>query len=152
FATDTLKMKAYNDYRTTSEHWRVVLSVIEDEILVGSKTPLKPLTPEAETELADVATKLSLVLLQRSGELAQEERTPFIEASHVKKAHAEIAEKNKLANTARETKVASEEMKKHLSPFTKALIEGKVKALLTFNKSSGSLLGDMNRLAKVPLA
>ena len=98
------------------------------------------------------ATRLSLVLLQRSGELAQEERTPFIVASHVKKAHAEISEQNKLTNTMREQKIPGEDMKKRLAPLTKALIDGKVKALLTYKKSTGSLLGDMNRLAKVPLA
>ena len=152
FATEKLKMKAYTDYRTTSEHWRVVLSIIQDEIVAGPKTPLKPLGPDALPELADVATKLSLVLLQRSGELAQEERTPFIEGNHVKKAHGEIAEKNRLANTPREQKTPGEDVKKRLAPLTKGLIEGKVKALLTYNKSTGTLLGDMNRLAKVPLA
>ena len=152
FATETLKMKAYTDYRTTGEHWRILLSVIQDEILAGPKTPLKPLGPDGLTELADVVTKLSLVLLQRSGELAQEERTPFIEGTHVKKAHAEIAEKNKLTNTPREQKTPGEDIKKRLAPLTKSLIEGKVKALLTYNKSTGTLLGDMNRLAKVPFA
>src|SRR6185436_10073125 len=37
FATEKLKMKAYADYRTTSEHWRVLLSIIQDEILAGSR-------------------------------------------------------------------------------------------------------------------
>src|SRR5690349_12250237 len=68
FATETLKMKAYADYRTTGEHYRVILSVIQDEIVAGAKTPLKPLGPDGLSELADVATRLSLVLLQRSGE------------------------------------------------------------------------------------
>jgi hypothetical protein len=151
FATETLKMKAYNDYRTTSEHWRLLLSVVQDEMLGGPKTPLKPLAPDALAELSNIVTRLSLVLLQRSGELAQEERTPFIEAAHVKKAHAEIAEKSKLTNTPREQLPATEETKKRFAPITKAVIDGKIKALTTYNKSTGTLLGDMNRLAKVPL-
>jgi hypothetical protein len=153
FATETLKMKAYADYRTTSEHWRVLLSLIQEEIVGGARTPLKPLAPDALAELADIATRLSLVLLQRSGELAQEERTPYIEAHHVKKAHAEIADKNGLKNAARDGKpLPPEDVKKRLAPVTKGLIDGKVKALLTYNKSTGTLLGDVNRIAKIPLA
>src|ERR1019366_6584712 len=79
FATD-LGMKAYKDYRTTSEHWRVVLSVMSDEIAnSGSGTNLKPLEPDALTAYADLATRLSLLVLQTSGELAREERSPLIE-------------------------------------------------------------------------
>src|SRR5262249_24330066 len=94
-------MKAYKNYRTTSDHWRVILSVVQDEIVAGATTPLKPLAQDAPAELADVTTRVSLLLLQRAGQIAVAERTPYIEGPQVKKAHAELSQKYGLTNTPR---------------------------------------------------
>ena len=148
FATDK-GMKAYKDYRTTSEHWRVLLSVMQDEIVAGGKTTLRPLAADALPELAELATRVSLILLQRSGQLAATERTPFIEGSHVKRAHGELATQLGLTNSPRTGQpLADAEVVPRLGPLTKTLIEGKVKALLTFNKSSGDPVADLNRVAR----
>ncbi len=151
FAKD-LGLKAYKDYRTTSEHWRVLLSVVEDEIYAGGSTPLKALAPDALVELAEVTTRLSLMLLQKSGQIAFEERTPFIEGPQVKRAHAELSKQFGLANAPRAgSPLGPDEVKKRLAPPTLTLIQGKVKALQAFNKDTKNLTTDMNRLAKVPL-
>jgi hypothetical protein len=153
FATD-LGMKAYKDYRTTSEHWRVVLSVITDEIAASGKgTNLKPLGKEALASFAELATRISLAVLQASGELAKEERSPFIEGTHVKRAHSELSRKLYLVNAeTRAEKLPDAELTARLSPLTKTLIEGKITALQTYNKDSKDLVTDLNRVTpKMPV-
>ncbi len=72
-------LKAFADYRTTSEHYRVLLSVVFDELRLQGQSPLLPLADDAAYEaFADVTTRLGLALLQRAGTLAQQERTPMI--------------------------------------------------------------------------
>jgi hypothetical protein len=146
-----LGLKAYKDYRTTSEDWRVVLAVIEAEIL-GGVTPLKPLADDAFPALADLATRLSLVLLQSAGTLARDERSPFIEGAHVKRAHADIAKEFALVNKPVATKpLPDAQITERLAPLTRRLIEGKTKALQIFNKDTKDLTRDLNRVSKVPL-
>lgn len=153
FATD-LGMKAYKDYRTTSEHWRVVLSVITDEIAnSGSGTNLKPLDQDALNAYAELATRLSLMVLEASGELARQERSPLIEGTHVKRAHADLSKRLGLTNMDRPTvKLGDAEMVARLAPLTETLIEGKITALQTYNKDSKDLLTDLNRVTpKIPV-
>ena len=153
FATD-LGMKAYKDYRTTSEHWRLVSSVVSDEIANSGKgTPLKPLAPDGLTALAELATRLSLLVLESAGELARDERAPMIEGSHVKRAHASLSKQYDLVNATRDVKpLSARETKERLAPLTKTLVEGKIKALQTYNKDSKDLVTDLNRVSKVPLS
>lgn len=153
FGTD-LGMKAYKDYRTTSEHWRVVLSVIEDEIAAsGAGTNLKPIGKDAMPAIAELATRLSLAVLQAAGELARDERSPLIESTHVKRAHADLSKKLALANAERKAvPLRDDQIVTRLSPFTKTLIEGKITALQTFNKDSKDLVTDLNRVTpKMPV-
>ena len=152
FATDH-GLKAFADYRTTSEHWRVLLSIAFDELRVAGASPLKPPADAAAYDaLADAATKLGLLLLQKSGALALEERTPAIEASAVKKAHAELALQFALHNAPRQaTERPAAEQAAALAPLTQQMIAGKIKALHAFNRNSQDLVADLNRLAKVPV-
>jgi len=153
FAKD-LGMKAYKDYRTTSEHWRLVLSVMTDEIAQsGNGTNLKPLDADALAAYAELATRLSLLVLQGSGELARNERSPLIEGSHVKRAYADLSKRLGLVNADRPLKnLPDAETVARLSPLTKTLIEGKITALQTFNKDSKDLLTDLNRVTpKIPV-
>ncbi len=153
FATD-LGMKAYQDYRTTSEHWRLVASVVSDEIAnSGNGTPLKPLATDGLAALAELATRLSLLVLESAGELARTERAPMIEGAHVKRAHASLSKQYDLVNANRDVKMlAASETKERLAPLTKLLVEGKIKALQTYNKDSKDLVTDLNRVSKVPLS
>ena len=153
FGTD-LGMKAYKDYRTTSEHWRVVLAVIEDEIATsGAGTNLRAMSKEGLTAFAELATRLSLAVLQASGELARDERSPLIEGTHVKRAHADLSRKLALTNAERKiVSLPSADAVTRLSPLTKALIDGKITALQTFNKDSKDLVTDLNRVTpKMPV-
>lgn len=152
FATDQ-GLKAFKDYRTTSEHWRVLLAVAFDELRLQGESPLKPPADAMAYEaLADITTRLGLLLLQRSGALAFEERTPLIEASAVKRAHAEIAEQLQLRNAPRHAEeLPPGALQAKLAPLTKALITGKIKALHQFNRNSQDLVADLNRLAKIPV-
>lgn len=151
FAKD-LGLKAYKDYRTTGEHYRILLSVIQDEVVAPRETRLRPLAADGLTELTDLATRMSLALMLKSGALAQEERTPFIEAPHVRKAKEELSTQFALANAPASTKAGvAEDAKKRLTPLTLKLIQGKVKALHTFNKNTKDLTTDVNKLAKVPV-
>jgi hypothetical protein len=151
FAKD-LGMKAYKDYRTTSEHFRVILAVIQDELIAQGDPPLKPLAADGLTQLAELTTRLSLALMQKAGAAAQDERTPYIEAAHVKKAKEELSKQFDLRNATRSPKVLSaDETKAKLAPLTLKLIQGKVKALQTYNKDSKDLTADVNKLAKMPV-
>src|SRR5262249_28819400 len=129
-----------------------VLAVIEAEIL-GGTTPLKPLVDDAYPALADLATRLSLVLLQTAGTIARDERSPFIEGAHVKRAHAAIAKEFALVNKLVATKpLPDAQVVERLAPLTRRLIEGKIKALQTFNKDTKDLTRDLNRVSKIPLS
>jgi hypothetical protein len=152
FATD-LGMKAYKDYRTTSEHWRVLLAVIGDELVASGKgTTLKPVSADGLGALAELATRLSLLVLESAGQLARDERSPMIEGAHVKRAHAALSQRLDLVNAPRETAALSaEETIKRVAPLTKTLIEGKIRALQIYNKDSKDLLTDLNRVSKVPV-
>lgn len=152
FASDK-GLKAFRDYRTTSEHWRVVLAVLADEMQRDGDTPLEaPQGDAAWTALADVTTRLGLLLLQKSGQHAIDERTPFIEATAVQRAHAAIADKLGLRNQPRTAPLKPDaDRQAAMAPLTKVLIEGKIKALHTFNRNSQDLTADLNRLSKVPV-
>ncbi len=151
FAKD-LGLKAYKDYRTTSEHYRIVLSVVQDEVVAPRDARLRPLAADALPELTELATRLALALMLKAGALAQDERTPFIEAPHVRKAKDELASQFALVNTGAPVKPGiAEDAKARLTPLTLQLIQGKVKALQIFNKNTKDLLTDVNKLAKVPV-
>jgi len=150
FATE-LGMRNFTDYRKTSEHWRVVLSVLQDEVLYGSDA-LGPLTPEGEARLADIVTGLSLELLKTSGRLAFAARTPLIEAPSVRDAHADLLAAHKLqtpVNTGAHPIAPDGPWALHAP--TLALIDAKIEALRTYNKTSGSLVEDLNKISKIPI-
>ncbi|MBM4344434.1 MAG: CRTAC1 family protein [Deltaproteobacteria bacterium] len=146
-------LKAFADYRTTSEHYRVLLSVVFDELQAEGRSPLLPPADDAAYDaLADVTTRLGLALLQRAGTLAVQERTPLIEATAVQRAHAELAERWGLRNPPRTDPLRTDaDIVAALGPLTEAMIVGKIKALNAYNRNSQDLVADLNRLAQVPV-
>lgn len=143
---EDIGLKQFSDYRKTSEHWRIVLSLVQDEM--RRSKPLPALTPDGEEALAEAATKLALALLVRSGELALVGKSPFIEGRHVKAAYKELAEKYGLQSSP----VAGEAVEPAaLQTLTRRLIDAKVKALRSFNPTAGSVHGDLQRISKVEL-
>ncbi len=146
---DELGMKAFADYRKTSEHWRVVLSLLEDEL--RQPTDLKPLTEKAEQALSEHVTTLSLALLVNSGEQAIIAHSPMIEAEHVRQAHKALAERYGLQSVAVEPSKPDAKALDNLRQITGKLIEGKVKALRHYNKSEGSVAADLQKISNLPL-
>src|SRR5262249_37910500 len=116
-------IKAYNDYRTTSEHWRMVLTVMTDEIATsGGGTTLKPMAPDALDPFAENAPRISLLMLQSAGELAKQERSPMIEAAHVKRVDDTLSQKLGLATVDHpQKKLADAEIVTRLAPLTETL-------------------------------
>ena len=145
-----LGLKAFSDYRKTSEHWRVVLALVQDEL--RQPGGLKPLGAEAEEALADMVTALSLELLVVAGERATIGKSPFIEAEHVRQSYEQLADKYKLRSPAPATPApTSKEGLAAIEPVTGALIEAKIAALLHYNKSEGSVRGDLQRISQIPI-
>ncbi len=133
FATD-LGMKDFDDYRKTGEHYRVVLASTFDAI-AHNPGNLKPLDKSAQDRLADVVMQLSLELLKESGAVATKERSPFIEGSHVKAAHADLMKSYKLADPIPLPQIENPARAATLiAPLTDKLISAKIAALKHFNK------------------
>jgi enediyne biosynthesis protein E4 len=148
---ESLGWQQFHDYRTTSEHWRILLSVATDEL--ASPTPaLAPLSDEGRQRLALVTTRLALSLLTESGAIATEARTPLIEAEHVKKAYAnllarhEIPEKDAPVGTPDHAKAKVARM--HV---TKGLIDAKIQALRHYNQASDDLHAELQKISKIPI-
>lgn len=147
-----LGMREYTDYRKTSEHWRVLLSITQDALLFGDKD-LAPLTPEGADALAEVATRLSLALLRASGDHATTARSPLIEAAHVKQAYEGLVKERGHAPRVlvREPKsLTAEHIARVLTPLNRRVIDAKIKALRSYNQEADLLLA-INRVARVPL-
>ncbi len=145
-AAGAIGLKQFNDYRKTSEHWRVVLSLVQDEM--RRTDPLPALDASGEERLAESATKLALALLVRSGELALIAKSPFIEGRHVKAAYKELADRYGLGPVP-ETGQSRDDPA--LRGLTRKLIDAKVAALRGFNPSSGSIVGDLQKISRVEL-
>jgi hypothetical protein len=144
-----LDAQQFKDYRTTSEHWRVLSSIAQDELLLPTPR-VKPLTPEAAEALAVVTTKLSLALLTESGEVAAEARTPLIETAHVKVAFANIKEKFGITDVPPiEGEVDVTGVRPTLLVLTRMLIDAKIEALRKFNKAGDALAPELNKISKL---
>lgn len=141
--------RQFRDYKTTSEHWRVLLSLAQDQLRAPDPA-LAPLDSSGEDAMADVATQLSIALLRRSGDKATQERAPLIESRHVKQALGELELSLELAELAPRTAL-DETATKPLMALTKTLVDRKISALRTYNKSSDDLRAEINRVSKVPL-
>ncbi len=142
------ELKLQTDYKTTTDQWRVLLSILMDELRAPTGLPE---VDQARIEaLADLATALSLRLLRASGALAQKRSSGLIEAEHVKAAWSVMADEYGLRD---DTKVSPKpgEMTA-LRAITGGLIKGKLGALRQFNKSSGSLHTDLSKAVGGPLA
>ena len=152
FAND-IGLRNFTDYEKTAEQWRVVISVIEDEIFYGSgKDTVKVASSEGLDALADGATTLSLHRLKRSGALAVAAKTAEIEAAHVKAAFGQLGKELGLKNTARKvSSLAHKDVGRLLAPLTRKLIEGKGEALVSFNRASGDLARDLSRVSELPI-
>ncbi|MSP93098.1 MAG: CRTAC1 family protein [Myxococcales bacterium] len=151
FASDK-GLKAYQDYRTTSEHWRVLLAVLMDELQAGGASPLRSPDDKGLAELAEATTRLGLLLLRRAGEAAVDERTPFIEATAVQRAHDELRAKYDLRGPPLvHVERPYAEVAAQLAPLSRRLIEAKIAALHAYNRNTQDLVADMNRLANLPL-
>ncbi len=147
---DDLGWQQFRDYRTTSEHWRVLLSVAQDELAM--KPSLRPLDDAAMDRLALTVTRLSLSLLTESGAIATEARTPLIEAEHVRKAFAGLLKKHAIPEA--EVQVAQLDdagANAARTPLTAALIGAKITALRHYNASTDDLHAELNKLTSVPL-
>ena len=150
FAADH-DLQEFRDYRTTSEHLRVVLSVATDE-LERPEPELDALDAEAIDALALIATRLSLAMLNESGAIATEARSPFIEADHVQKAYKKLQEDlsiPKYEPSEYEPDPAGAKMAR--AAVTKGLIDAKIRALREYNKTSEDLHAELNRVSKIPL-
>jgi hypothetical protein len=149
FAND-IGVENFTNYQKTAEHLRVVLAVVADEIRAGGG--LKPLDAGAVRALADMATTLSLLLLKESGERAEAARSEAIEVPQVQEAFAALGKKHGLSNPPRSGKpLEPEAVTRELQPLTQRLIEGKIKALNVFNKTTGSITSDLNKVTRIPL-
>lgn len=76
--------KDFSDYRTTSERWRILLSVIQDAacglgLYRDRPVLLKPLTREAALELSAVVSSLSLEMLKEAARIAFEEKILLVD-------------------------------------------------------------------------
>jgi len=155
--TNDIGLKNYSDYQKTAEHWRVVLAVLQDELVETGGTPtLKGLDPQALESLAGVATTVSLMVLKQSSAVAVAAKSEHITGEYVIEAYQAIAAQLDLRSTPRKRGALSEAVvKKHLQPLTRRLLDGKFKALKTFNKGSKAIgegiVEDLNRVARMPL-
>lgn len=151
FAND-IGLQNYTDYQKTAEHWRVVLAVLLDEIRHSGGGALRPLEPDALEALADAATTLSLLLLKESSAAAEADKSQVVEGEHVAAAHRALADRLGLSSQRRKvTPLPAEAIAERLEPVTRALIDGKVKALQSFNKGSKEITADLNRVSRLPL-
>jgi hypothetical protein len=152
FAND-IGLQNYTDYQKTTEHWRVVLALIQDEINHGGEGAPRPMTDDGLRELADLTTTLSLMLLKKSGARAEADKTNLIEGPQVQAAYTEIAKTHGLERTPRPRKpLGGDQVKARLMPLTKALIDGKTQALQSFNKTSDQIITDLNRVSRMKLS
>lgn len=144
-----LDAQQFKDYRTTSEHWRVLSSIAQDELLLSTPR-VKPLSPEAADALAVATTKLSLALLTESGEVAAEARTPLIETAQVKVAFTNVKEKFSIADVPPvEGEVDIAGVRPTLLVLTRMLIDAKIEALRKFNKAGDALAPELNKISKI---
>jgi hypothetical protein len=79
-----ISSKDFSDYRTTSERWRILLSVIQDAacglgFYRDRPVLLKPLTREAALELSAVVSSLSLEVLKEAARIAFEEKILLVD-------------------------------------------------------------------------
>ncbi|MCR9163586.1 MAG: CRTAC1 family protein [Nannocystaceae bacterium] len=139
----------FRDYRTTSEHWRVMLSVVQDE-LARPEPELKPLGEAALEHLALASTRIGLALLEESGQIATEARTPFIEAEHVRKAYAALLERYDIPTGTPQGTLDHARANAARIPLTKALIDAKVHALRAYNSASSDLTAELNKVSSIP--
>jgi hypothetical protein len=139
----------FSDYRTTSEHWRIILSVIQDavcemDLYEGRPVQLKPLAEEAAVELSGIVSSLALELLRESSRMAKEERNPNVEGWHVREALKLVAERHDLEALTTpeptlweggfaETKQLGERKTEFLNDLTQKMIHQKIKSLRRFN-------------------
>ena len=152
-AGQKLGIRQYKDYKSTAEDWRVILTVIQDEVAKGSKAQLKPLTNSAFPQLAHITTTLSLTLLRASGQAAKADAARAIDGPHVTKAFGVVATKYKLDNAPSASgDVPTDIATRDLVPITKSLINGKVNALRKYNKASSSLIEDLTKVSQLPIA
>ena len=151
FAND-VGLENYTNYQKTAEHWRVVLAVLQDEIRAGGSEGLEPLEPAALRTLADMTTTLSLLLLKRSGELAEAAQSDTVDGPHVQEAYKQLLSEHRIENPPRTGRpLDGAGVAKALHPLTGGLIEGKIKALSVFNKTTGKLTSDLNKVTRIPL-
>lgn len=154
---EDIGLRDYHDYRKTSEHWRVVLSIVQDEIVTG-KNRLGDMGPAQLDQLADLTTRLSLALLRESGAVATTMRSPMIEGEHVREAYKAIVKRYELGDfvrgepTGEATTVGldAEQIAERIGPMTRAVIEGKITALRAYNKEANPLAA-IQRVSRMPI-
>ena len=148
---ESLGWQQFHDYRTTSEHWRILLSVATDE-LASPEPSLAPLAEDGRQRLALATTRLALSLLTEAGAIATEARTPHIEAEHVKKAYASLLARHSIpeldAAPGRPDHAMAKTARMHL---TKGLITAKIDALRQYNQATGDLHAEMQKISKIPI-
>ena len=149
FAND-IGVENFTNYQKSAEHLRIVLAVLADEIRAGGD--LKPMDAEGLRKLSDAATTLSLMLLKESGARAESAKSEEIEVAQVQEAFAALKAKLGLENPSRKaTPLGADAVARDLQPLTRRLIEGKIKALNVFNKTTGSITSDLNKVTRIPL-
>ena len=150
--TNNVGVQNFSDYQKTAEHWRLLLGVVEEEILGAGDAALEPMEEEALAELAKVSTTLSLMLLKESGAAAEAAKSPLVTGAHVEQAQQQLAKKYGLAAPAREpTPLPKDKIAARMQPITRDLIAGKAAALQDFNRGSARILEDLNRVSRKPI-
>ncbi len=146
---ETQQLQEFRDYRTTSEHWRVVLSVAQDE-LARPQPEIKPLSADGVDALALLATRVGLSLLTESGEIATQARAPYIEPPHVQKAYDNLRQQLKIPEHTPSPFEADAKVAKAVrAPLTDQLIEVKVRALQEYNDAHDVHVA-LDRISKIP--
>jgi hypothetical protein len=167
---EEIGFKDFTAYRSTSEHWRVILSVIQDAVcgmdLYENERPvlLKPLAEESAVELSGIVSSLALELLRESSRLAKEERNPNVVGWHVREAFKRVAERHGLeaqitpeptlwAGGRAETMQLGEREVEFVNDLTQKMISQKIKSLRRFNTGAveENLTRFINALKIVPV-
>ena len=163
--------KDFSDYRTTSERWRILLSVIQDAacglgLYRDRPVLLKPLTSEAALELSAVVSSLSLEVLKESARIAGEEKILLVDGWCVHEAAKSIEKLYRLearpnpegtpaesASSEAAKKPLGEREKKFLHELTTKMIRQKIQSLKKYNV--GAVENDMERfinsLSSIPV-
>ena len=147
-------LKNFKDYQKTAEHWRLILSAMEEAIAYPApERHLKNFDQEALIFLADQSTTLSLHLLKSSTAKARASGHRVIRKSDLHQAFNELSKNFNLQPSDWQSNEPPDQTTRELLlPLVEKLIVNKAKALTSFNKSETSLADNLNKVSETPLS